>query len=139
MSTVSFGLKPGATMQMAHEEDPRQALLAKVGSVEDIEILAHYVLLATYIRPEKTSKGIYIPNETQKEDTFQGKVGLVVAMGPTAFVEDATTKFPIKIKVGDWVSYRVSDGWQLTIRGNPCRLLEDTHLKMRLAAPDTIY
>lgn len=140
MSTVSFGLKPGASMKMEHETDPRQDLIDKVADhIKDIEVLAHWVLLATYIRPEKTKGGIFIPNESQKEDTFQGKVGLVVAMGPTAFVEDATTKFPIKIKVGDWVSYRVSDGWQLTIGGNPCRLLEDTHLKMRLASPDVIY
>ncbi len=130
----------GPTMQMQHDEDPRQLLLDKLGaSVKDVEVLHHYVLLATYIRPEKTKGGILIPQETQKEDTYQGKTGLIIKLGPTSFVDDGQAKFPVKCAVGDWVSFRVSDGWQLTINGHPCRLLEDTHIKMRVASPDAIY
>jgi hypothetical protein len=41
--------------------------------------------------------------------------------------------------VGDWVMYRVSDGYSIDINETHCRLLEDVHIKGRLSDPTIIY
>ena len=45
-------------------------------------------IVATYIRPGLTQGGIIIPGMTQEEDRWQGKVGLLLAVGPEAFGYD---------------------------------------------------
>jgi co-chaperonin GroES (HSP10) len=134
---------------MRHDVDPRIDLFRKVGKIDHIRLLHNQVLVATYIRPEMTKGGLILPQSARDEDKHQGKVGLVIAKGPLAFQDDATTKFQGQdVQVGDWIAYRMSDGWQFTIRGNPapdnpkgehhCRMLMDIDVKAVLTGPDDV-
>ena len=82
------------------------------------------------------------------ENRFQGKMGLVLKLGPLAFQDDANAKFGgVQIEVGDWVMYRPSDGIELFIKdytglandGLACRLIEDSLIKGRVTDPSLIY
>lgn len=129
-----------APMKMLHATDPAAELRAAVGDVSAHELFANQILVAVYKRPEKTATGIYLSDSTRKEDDYQGKVGLVLKMGPQAFVSDSRVDFgDQRVEVGQWIVARPSDGWKLEINGQLCRMIEDTHVKMRVPAPDAVY
>ena len=58
--------------------------------------------VAVYERPEQTKSKIFLTDSVRDEDKFQGKVGLVVKMGPDAFVDSGGWVFQRKAAVGDW-------------------------------------
>lgn len=127
-------------MRATHAADPAADLRAAVGNLDGIELFHNQILVATYKRPEKTAGGVYLTDSIRKEDEYQGKVGLVLKKGPLAFVDDASVKFAGQnVAIGDWITYRASDGWALTINGVHCRMVEDSHIRMRVAAPDLVY
>ena len=134
--------------------DPAEPLLAAAGDLSDYEVFHNLVLVATYIPPPKVMKGpdgenivFHEADNTQAENRFQGKVGLVLRIGPTAFQDDSVAKFGgMSIKPGDWIMYRPSDGFELFIRdrrkfneGLSCRLIEDVFVRGRVSDPSLIY
>ena len=132
---------------MSHEEDPRSEILSKVGNLEGVEVFGSDVLVALYIRPQKTKSGIILADITRDEDRWQGKAGLILKLGPTAYVDDEGNKFR-DIKEGDWVVFRPSDGWPVTINSSAnivskdavsCRVITDINIRMRVSSPDAIY
>src|SRR5215467_569755 len=119
-------------------DDPKGAILDQLPAdfLSSIEVFHNQVLVGTYIRPEKTTGGIYIPDKTLAEDRFQGKLGLVLKLGPLAFKDDNVAKFGgVTLKEGDWVWFRPSDGMEFFTKdktgGVPCRVFEDTSIKGR--------
>lgn len=127
-------------MVMDHEVDPRAALLAKLGNLSGLELFNNQVLVALYIRPEKTRSGIILADSTRDEDKSQGKVGLVIAMGPNAFKDPDEKWFEgVQIELGEWVYYRASDGWSVTIDGVPCRVFDDMSVRGRIQHPDQVW
>jgi co-chaperonin GroES (HSP10) len=115
--------------------DPKQALIDAVGDISGVVMAGPRVLVATYIEPEKTKGGIIRPDNTLAEGRFQGKVGLVLSMGPLAFKDDTIAKFGgFSVKPGDWVVYRASDGFEMFFvdpngrEGTPCRVVEDQNI-----------
>ena len=127
-------------MVMTHDVDPKAALREALGNVDDVEIFNNKVLAAVYVRPEKTKSGIYIPDANRDEDKIQGKVGLVVKMGPEAFDDPNGNWFNgIKVNVDDWVIFRPSDGWSVSVNGISCRLIDDTAIRGRIATPDMVW
>ena len=130
----------GAIMEMLHEEDPREKLLKEIGNISDIEIFNNQVLLAVYIRPDKLKSGLYMPDKTRDEDRYQGKVGLLVKRGPAAFMDDGEWFSGLEFTENkDWLVFRPSEGWQLTVNGVLCRMFEDVDLKGRVPHPDRVY
>lgn len=134
--------------------DPAKPLLEAAGDLSDYEVFHNLVLVATYIAPPKVMKGangedviFHTPDNSMAEDRFQGKVGLVLKVGPTAFKDDSVAKFGgVTLKPGDWVAYRPSDGHELFIRdrrerdkGLSCRLIEDVFIRGRVSDPSLIY
>lgn len=126
--------------------DAKAALLDAVGDISGFEVFHAQVLVATYIQPERTKGGIILADRTLAEDRFQGKIGLVLKVGPRAFVDDGINQFGgVKVAIGDWVTYRASDGFELFFvdangrDGTPCRLIEDVNIKGRIANPAAIY
>jgi co-chaperonin GroES (HSP10) len=76
----------------------------------------------------------------EKEDRIQSKVGLVVKMGPDALEDSSGTWFKgMNIKVGDWVVFRPSDGWSITVNKVLCRMIDDTNIRGRVAHPDQVW
>lgn len=105
-------------------EQQKQAILDKLSCIE-IDVLSSQVIVATYIEPEKTSGGILLPEKRLDESRFQGKVGLLVKMGPTAFKYDGPYNWEGRApQIGDWVIYRASDGWENGLSGIFVRWLE---------------
>lgn len=127
-------------IRMDHaDHDPKQDIFDKVGDLNEIQMMNANILVGIYIRPERTRGGIIVQT-AQKEDQFQGKVGLVLAIGPLAFQDDETNKFGgQQLQVGDWVMFRASDGDALDINGQRCRLLQDVTVRMKIAQPDSVY
>ncbi len=128
------------TTQLSLATDPKQALMDAVGDLSGFDIFHNQILVAIYVRPEKTSGGIIRPEGNVGEDEYQGKVGLVVKKGPTAFLNTEEEDFQGQnVEVGDWVVFRVGDGWQLTIRDTACRILSDRTIRMRIKNPGDIF
>lgn len=128
-------------MKMEHTVDPSKKLFDELGpTLKNYEIFHNEVLVAVYIRPEKTKTGIVLPDHYRDEDRFQSKVGLLVAKGPDAFVDPSGKWFRgLSFDVGDWLIFRPSDGWNVTVNGVLCRQLIDTSIKGRIKHPDEIW
>ncbi len=126
--------------QLSQAKDPKQALLDAVGDLSKEELLFNNVLVATYITNEKTAGGIIRPQNNIREAEYQGKVGLVIQKGPQAYKDDAEISFDGQdVNVGDWVVYRVGDGFACTINGIPCRMLTDRAIRMKTSRPDVVF
>lgn len=132
---------------MSHETDPRTDILERVGDISQVEVFGSDVLVALYMRPEKTKGGIILSDAIRDEDRWQGKCGLIIKMGATAFCDEENKKFR-DIDVGDFVVFRPSDGFPVQLNSAtalssrdavPCRIVTDIHIRMRVASPDAIY
>ena len=133
--------------------DPKRVVLDKLGNLSGVELAQNEVLLAIYRRPGTSPGGIALTSNYTKEDIYQGKVGLVVKIGAACNFsrEDpySGTKFDLKVNLHDWVVVRPSDTWPLDINGDatglefkdfvPCRLVRDSHIRMRVSNPAIIW
>lgn len=127
-------------LRVKHDTDPRDEIMVRCKPYLDgLTLMGSRIIVAIYQRPEKTQSGIILPGQVQKEDVYQGKVGLILKMGPMAFTEDDTHKWPVAPKIGDWVAFRVGDTWQLTMDKQPCRMIEDVDVRMIVTEPDVLY
>lgn len=127
---------------MLHEVEPREAILNLLGDLSDLKIFNNQVLVAIYMRPELTRGGIALPRGHLDEDKHQSKVGLVVKLGPDAFQPDPEGKWSfngVDIKIHDWIVFRPSDGWQITVNKILCRILDDTNIRGSVQHPDTVW
>lgn len=121
-------------------KNPKLEILKLIGDLSSVKLMFNTVLLATYFRPEKTAGGIIRPDENKAEDEWQGKVGLVMKLGPQAYVSDADTDFGgEKVEVGEWAVYRIGDTWPLNINGYPCRMIKDSSIKMVVKDPNMVF
>ena len=125
---------------MQHDVDPKQKLIEEIGDLSKVELFNNQILVAVYIRPQKTKSGIYLSDKTVDEDRYQSKVGLLMKMGPSAFEENSDGWFNgEKFNEHDWLVFRPSDGWSITVNGVLCRILADTQVKGRIATPDQVW
>lgn len=126
--------------ELAQAKDPRLGLQIAAGDLTNEKVLGDLVLVATYIRPEKTIGGIIRPIDNIKEDEFQGKVGLVLKAGPLAFAdwEEESERGQAAIP-GTWVVYAIKDGWAVTVNGAPCRLVPYERIRMKISNPDLVF
>ena len=125
---------------MLHEADPKEMLLKELGDISKVELLNTQVLVAVYIRPEKTKGGIIMAAKARDEDRHQSKVGLILKTGPSAFVdEDGKWFSDLDLKAGDWIVFRPSDGWNIAVNGILCRMFDDTAIRARIPHPDSVY
>lgn len=127
-------------MKMEHSVSPERELLEKLGDTSKVDVFNNQVLVALYIRPQKTKSGIFLTENAVDEDRYQSKVGLVIKMGETAFQDPDRRWFRgMKIALNDWLVFRPSDGWALAVNGVPCRLVDDVNIKARIDHPDQIW
>lgn len=130
--------------KMVHDTDPREDIYTKVGTLEECDVFHNQILVAVYERPTKLDLGngktLYLADKTRDEDQYQGKVGLVLKTGPLAFIgRDADEFAGQKVERGEWIAFRVSDGWSLQINGQLCRMIHDVDCKLRIPTPDYVY
>lgn len=127
-------------MRMDHENDPAEEMKKSVGDLSSVEVFNNQVLVAVYIRPKKTKSGIYLTDKTTEEDRYQSKVGLVLKKGPVAFVDNTNNWFSgVDIEEGEWIVFRPSDGWAITVNNVLCRMLDDTAIRGRINTPDLVW
>jgi co-chaperonin GroES (HSP10) len=127
-------------MVMAHDVDPKEVILNELGDIEKFKVFHNEVIVAVYLRPEKTKSGIFLTDQHRDEDRHQSKVGLVVKMGPEAFNDPNGNWFRgMDVKLQDWVVYRPSDGWTITVNNVLCRVLKDTNIRGSIPHPDMIW
>lgn len=127
-------------IEMLHPTDPKEEIRAAVADqLAEIEVMGARIMVAVYQRPEKTKGGVFLTQDSRNEDRYQGKVGLILAMGPLAFSEDATHQWgDTKPQIGDWVAFRVGDTHPFLLGDRTCRLVEDVYVQMILDRPDVI-
>lgn len=129
--------------ELSKSLDIKEAILEAVGTaVEQYTLFDDDVLLATYIRPEKTKGGIIMPERVKDEDRFQGKAGLLLKCGPTAFRYDRSGMYNFEgdaPKLHDWVVYRPSDGWEIALNGVSCRIIRASMLRGAVEDPSVIW
>ena len=127
-------------MDMQHDADPKKTILEEIGDISKFTISHNQLLCAVYIRPEKTKGGIYIPDKAKEEDRYQSKVGLILSMGPEAFVDSSGKWFKdFKAKKHDWIVFKPSDGWSITVNNVLCRMLDDVNIKGTIPHPDMVW
>jgi len=146
-------------MELSRMSDQRQAILdVIIPALADIHpIYGNDVLTATYIEPEVTSGGIYLPDSRVNESIYQGKVGLVLLLGIDAFKyrdgfaffsrfdgedDEAYNKRIRELipKQGEWVFYRpIGNLWKCTIKGFACQFVKDSEIKGRIINPKAIF
>lgn len=126
--------------KMEHIKDPADDIRESVGDLKKIRALpVGRILVGTYVRPEKTAGGIYIDPSIRREDLYQGKVGLVLKLGPKSFENTATLDFGgFSVKEGDWVVYMPKNSEALSINGHHCRMIEDKFIDAVVEGPDVI-
>ena len=124
----------------SNASDPREAILKMIGDLSGLELVGDQVLLGIYIRPEKTKGGIIRPTVNVQEDVWQGKVGLVLKMGPDAFRDRQTGDlYEQRFEVGEWAIFDVNNSRSVQIREVPCRWIRDIHLIGKVKDPLMIF
>lgn len=133
-------------MKINHEVDPREKIIAEIGDIsEAVHITNNNVVVAVYQRPTTTMLGgkqFYVADKVMDEDRYQSKVGLIVAMGPTAFLQSDEWVFAGKereFKLHDWVVLPASAAQSMMINGVLCRICPDTSVKAWVGDPDIVY
>ena len=95
------------------------------------------IIMAVYIRAnQRTAGGIIVP-DTNREDEFQGKIGLVISMGPLCQGEQFENYFAGKPpKVGDWIGINVNETKTFVLGKRTCRSVEWRYVRFMIDQPD---
>lgn len=127
--------------QISQATDKRKGIVDAVGDLAGVELFTDLVLIGTYIRDEKRASGLILPQDTLKEDEFQGKVGLVLKRGPHAVIEyqDGSDDGGENAKEGSWVVFAIKDTWPLQINGVACRVVPYNKIRMRVDDPRMVF
>ena len=126
--------------EVADSDDPRSTIIEMVGDLSDYHVLGSRVLVGTYIASRMTKGGIWRPEKSIDEDRWQGKVGLVLKMGPMAFKYDGSFAYEgTKPEIGQWVEYRPAETSEVGIRGAPCRYIDSQNIRAVIPDPSLIY
>lgn len=128
-------------VSIATASDPKAEILKLLGdALNNFSVLGDRVLVATYIRSEKTKGGIYMPGTQRDEDRYQGKVGLILKKGPTAFKYDGAYPYEGIVPAnGEWAVYRTSDTWEFFLNNVSCRLLTSDLIRAVVTDPALAY
>lgn len=122
-------------------EDPRAVINRRLADdAARVEVFGNRVLIATSPVLTASAGGIIFTDKTKNEERFQGKVGLILKVGPVAFKYDGSYPWegPVPV-VGDWVFYRASDTWECAIGGVSCRFIDDSMIVGRIPEPELIW
>jgi co-chaperonin GroES (HSP10) len=125
--------------RISTSSDAKVAILDMIGDLSGVELIGDLILVAAYMRPEKTAGGIIRPGMNKEEDVWQGKVGLVLKWGPDAYRDKETGElYEQRVEVGEWGVSKVGDSMQLLIRDVPCRVIRDVSMKMKVKNPEIV-
>ncbi len=151
MSKTATATKPGIILPYTKEAgyDPAKEMHDRLKAarvdLDAVTVEHNNVLIACYIGPERITGSSLLRTQNQvKEDEYQGKVGLVLKVGPLAYVDSDVTKFRgATLAPGEWVLTQPTAGWQIKLGGMLggvlCKIVQDTSIKGRVADPETVF
>lgn len=117
-----------------------ELIKATAEAVKKMKLMRNRVLVASFVASVRTRGGIIRPQKTMDEDRYQGKVGLVLKMGPIAFRFDEDPERKHAPKIGDWVLFRTADTHEVGIgQGAPCRFIYDDLVQSIIENPMDFY
>jgi hypothetical protein len=131
-----------------YARDPKAFLMDRCELwMRNVRWMSNLVVCATYFLPAfeivpGTDKPFYRSEKAQDEALWQGKVGLVIGMGPLAFVDEPALGVHFhgqKVEIGDWVQWDIHDARQCTINRIHCRHLKDTQIIGVWSDPRLVY
>ncbi len=134
----------GTLQLMSHikPDEQKHALLEKLGDISGIQLTLNRILIAIWVRPEKTAGGLILTENFRDEDKWQGVSGLVVAMGPQAYADNPEIEFGERdrCKVGDWVMFRKGDGMRVNVNKHECIILHSERgVVAKVDRPDRVF
>lgn len=139
-----LGTFPGAVIREYEAKNimdsAKQEIFTAIGDLSKLDrLFSARVLVATYLGAGKTKGGIILTQNEQQEGVYQGSVGLVLKIGPTAFKDDDVSKFHGQsVSVGEWVVFRPGDSKRVQLNGVNCRIVEDTQIDMVVSDPTCV-
>lgn len=135
-------------VELARAKDQKQAIMEAVGDLSGHRVLKDLVLVATYIEPEMSAGGIFYTDKRVEESRYQGKIGLVLKLGPTAFKYDGAFPYEGDIpKVGEWVQFSPTSAREFFLggpggKGNSgisCRHISSELIDAIIADPQKVW
>jgi len=132
--------EPATVLEYSEGEDPKKVVLdAIIPLIKGIHIYRNEVLVVTAPNRTHSKGGLIIPEQYKKEQRFQGKIGLVVALGEIAFQHaDLWPNPEDRPDIGTWVFFRTADTSECSIGGYSCRFIDDDKIRGRCDSIDTI-
>lgn len=137
---------PKKEFKFSDQRDHAEEMMRLLGPLDDIHVHYGFVLVGMYIRTQIGTGVLEAAPQTQLEDRFQGKVGLVLKMGDLAFKSEPGRDFGnAQVQVGSWCLYRASDGLNLDLRTLDgmdvmhCKLLSDAEVLGTTVSPDRVW
>ena len=132
-----------AVIQMRNSATADRELLKAIGDISDIEVLNDRILIGIYRHEGVTQGGIITAGKTSLESDYQGKVGLVLKIGPLVNVEGKSQTRGVELKIGDWVVVNPSSGLSMHAgqhgSSRMLRMLIEKDIHMRVKRPDCIW
>lgn len=142
---TEIGKRSNIWINVVHDHDPAKLIMDRIGPVPEETVQFARILVAIYTPPlaDKTDGGVYVAQKIQEEDVneylWQGKVGLIVALGPQAYKDDESVKFHgTANKVGDWVWFSPSHGMACDINQVFCRVFKEADILGKIPHPDYV-
>jgi hypothetical protein len=148
VSTMAQGAMPPWRNDEEAEDyarDPRGFLLDLCGIwLPHSKVMHNLVLCATYFLPafELLPNGtkFFRSEKSHDEALWQGKVGLVIAKGRLAFVDEPGVSFRGQnVEIGEWVQWDIHDARQCVLNRVHCRFVKDTQIIMTWDDPRLVY
>lgn len=131
---------------MRHDRDPGIVMAEQVAPyIDSLDVCAYHVLIGVYVRPTITAGGIDIDiggKGPRAEDVWQGKVGMIIKIGPHCFEGGEAKRFQTVPQVGNWVVFNVGDTFAFQLGhgdGTRCRMVFQEDIKLVTQNPDYIY
>ena len=123
-----MGLRSQKAISALHErrhtdyDEARRQIHKAIGEVGEVELFGRQVLVAIYIRPQRTNKGFWTTTTLQEDDIYQGQIVLCLAHGPDAFRGDegyVKATFGDRAPMpGDWLILRPNAGELISLCGD---------------------
>lgn len=118
----------------------KDAATKSLGNLDGYTVLGSDVLVATYIQSRTTPGGIITTDKSVDENRYQGKIGLVLKLGESAFKYSGAYAYEGTVpKVGDYVAFHTSDTREIGIKGVSCRTVDSQLIRMVVPDPDAVY
>jgi co-chaperonin GroES (HSP10) len=99
------------------------------------EPVGYQLLIALPESKEATDGGVYMPDFSREREEAAGITGMVLAVGPDAYRDEA--KFPSGpyCKKGDWVVMKPYTGFRMVIHKTEFRLINDDCVRAKVDDP----